>query len=621
LNQLLKRKFVSPAALMVTLAVALAACGSSNTSGSGSGNPFDPANFNPSWLSANVNNDGHAPSTPTGTVKIEGSTDLSAALDPQGEYETIGYTVERVFTRQLVSYAASSNLTTSETVVPDVATAMPDVSSDGKTYTFHLRSGVMWNTTPARAVTAQDFVLGLKRNCDPTLAPNGNPGYYEATIAGFKAFCTPFLGADPGESAAARAAYINGNSISGVTTPDSQTLVIKLTQPATDFVNIMALPFASAAPVEDLNYVPLTPGNPLYADGPYQVSNYNVGHELDLTPNPAWKASSDPIRHQYVAAIDIKLDLSGASADTQVQQDMQTGAADLAWNTVVPTSDISGLSNPHNAQYGAFPSAGITNPYLVFNVQSPNNGGALGNVKVRQALEYAIDKVAIGKIYGGADLNQPLNQVLAPGAQGYQQFNDYPTPNNQGDPAKCKSLLAAAGYPNGLTLKDYYRDNGNHPAVYQEVLSDFAKCGVTVKGTPISTGYYGSSGIGVTAPDDLKKGNWDITEPGWNPDWYGPTNARSIIPPLFDGALSFPGSDWGGYDNPAVDTLIDSALSANSASQASDLWHQVDQKIMSDAPFIPFQTQLTALFHSSRVHNALYNPFSSSYDLSQLWVS
>jgi len=618
---LLKQRFVGPAAVLTTLAIALAACGSSSTSGNGNGNQFDPANFNPSWLTGNVNATGSPPSSPTGTLKIEGSIDLSASGDPQGEYDTTGYQVERAYARQLVSYGASSNLLTAEQIVPDAATDTGTVSSDGKTYTYHIKSGVMWNTSPARQVTSQDFVRGFKRICDPTLAPNGNPGYYINTIVGFDTFCTPFTSADPNESAAARAAYINGNSISGITTPDSSTIVFQLKQPAVDFPNIVALPFASAAPVEDLNYVPLTAGNPIYSDGPYQVSNYVPTHEFDLTPNPAWKSSTDTIRHQYVAAVNVKMDLSGAAVDTQVQQDMETGAADLAWNTVVPTADIPSLSNPWNPQFGEFPSAGTTNPYLVFNVQSPNNGGALGNVKVRQALEYAIDKVAMGKIYGGPNLNQPLNQVLGPGAEGYQQFNDYSTNNNQGDPAKCKTLLAAAGYPNGLTLKDYYRDNGNHPAVYQEVLSDFSKCGVTVTGTPISTGYYGSKGIGVTGPNDLKQGNWDITEPGWVPDWFGPSNARAIIPPLFDGAVSFPGSDWGGYDDPAVDTLINQAQSATTLSAAASLWHQADQKIMSDAPFIPFQTQLNAIFHSKRVHNAIYVPFASEYDITQLWLS
>jgi len=609
----------------------LAACSSSAKKVSGGGtsntastlpvsnNLFDPTTFNPSWLATNVNGGG----TPVtgGTLKIEGSTDFSAALDPQGEYETIGYNVERVVDRQLVSYPTSTNIVTADTVVADAATSTGTVSSDGLTYTFHIRPGIMWNTSPPRAVTSQDFELGIERNCDPTLYPNGNPAYYTATIKGFADFCSAFEKMSPTSSAADRAAYINGHSVSGISTPDASTIVFTLTSPATDFVYILALPFASAAPVEDLKYVPLTPGNPIYSDGPMAVTSYSVGHSMTLTDNASWQQSTDPIRHQYLKEIDIKLDLSGAAAGTEVQQDMQAGTADLSLNTPPPTADISGFESPSwNPDFGAFPDPGITNPYLVFNVQSPNNGGALGNVAVRQALEYAIDKSAIGKIYGGPSLNQPLNQVIAPGAEGYVAFNDYPTPNDQGDPAKCSSMLAAAGVHN-LTLKDYYRDSGNHPAVFEEVQSDFKKCGVTVVGTPIPSGYYGSKGIGVTTPDGLKAGKWDITEPGWVPDWFGPGNGRAILPDLFDGAQNFPGSDWGGYDSSKVDALVNQALAATSQSAAAALWHQADQAVMADAPFVPFQTQLTPLYHSSRVHNAVFMPFCSLYDLAGIWVS
>jgi ABC-type transport system substrate-binding protein len=181
--------------------------------------------------------------------------------------------------------------------------------------------------------------------------------------------------------------------------------------------------------------------------------------------------------------------------------------------------------------------------------------------------------------------------------------------------------LKAAGYPNGLTLKDYYRNSGNHPAVFEEVQSDFAKCGVTTVGTPIATGYYGSSGIGVTSANGLKTGNWDITEPGWNPDWFGPENGRATLPDLMDGALDFPGSDWGGFDDPTVDSLVNQAESALTVSAASALWHQADLQVMKDAAIIPINTQLTPLFHSSRVHNAIYIPFSSQYDITQIWLS
>jgi len=620
-----RRGVVKRISVVAFAALGVAACGSAATNKPEPANLFDPSTFNTAnvpWLAANQN----AKGTPVlgGTLQIEGSTDLSAGADPQGEYETIAFTLERAYTRQLVSYAASTNLVTAETLVPDAAASMPTVSANGLTYTFKLRSGLMWNTSPPRPVTSQDFERGILRNCDPTLAPNGNPGYYISTIVGFKAFCVPFENSNPSESAAARAAFINAGmtSVSGIQTPDANTIVFTLTQPATDFDNIIALPFASAAPVEYLKYIPLTPGNVLYSDGPYYISTYNVGHEIILSRNAAWSQSSDPIRHQYVSQVDVKLDLAGAAASTEVQEDMQAGTADLEWNTIVPTSDIAGLESPSwNPDLGTFPTPGITNPYLVFNVQSPNNGGALGNVKVRQALEYAINKVAIGKIYGGASLNEPLNQVIAPGAEGYVPFDDYPTPNNEGNPGECKKLLKAAGYPNGLTLKDYYRNSGNHPAVFEEVQSDFAKCGVTTVGTPIATGYYGSSGIGVTSANGLKSGQWDITEPGWNPDWFGPENGRATLPDITDGALDFPGSDWGGFDDPTVDSLVNQAESALTVSAAAALWHQADEQVMKDAAMIPINTQLTPLFHSSRVHNAIYIPFSSQYDITQIWLS
>ncbi|MBV8445504.1 MAG: hypothetical protein JOZ92_06265, partial [Candidatus Dormibacteraeota bacterium] len=185
-------------------AIGVAACGGSS-SPSSSGNTlglFDPSSFNTSnvsWLSANVNNTGSPPSSPTGTVILVGdggnNSHPSAAWDWQGEYDTTGFEIARVASRQLVSYNASSDLTQSEALVPDIAQSLPTPTNNGLTYTFNLRTGsqaAMWNTSPPRPVTADDFIRGLKRNCDPDLAPNGNPGYYAATIQGFAAFCTPF---------------------------------------------------------------------------------------------------------------------------------------------------------------------------------------------------------------------------------------------------------------------------------------------------------------------------------------------------------------------------------------------------------------------------------------------
>ena len=639
------------AALLPIGALAVAACGSTSAGSSSVPTQFDPSSFDTSsvsWLAANNNDSGTPPTTPTGTLIMEGAenADPSANMDPNGEYDTIGYTIMRMIARQLVTYPASTNFATATSLVADAATEVPTtanggITDGGITYTFHIRTGMEWSDgTP---VTAQDFELGLKRTCEPELAPLGNPGYYEATIQGFASFCTGLENlAGPGSTAsspvpatgAQRQAYLDGTSISGISTPDSQTLVITLTQPATDFLNIMAMPFASAAPPSTETLIPETTGNPIWSDGPYEVSDYDPGHEIVLTPNPHWgdspsavSWSDDPVRHRYVAEVDVRMDLASSAAESQVQEDILAGTADLEWNTVVPVSSLGSLSNFSDLRFGSFPAPGSMNPYLVFNTLSPNNGGALGKVAVRQALEYAIDKVAMGKIYGGAAYNLPLNQVFGAGTEGYiPNYDPYPTANNQGDPAKCKSMLAAAGYPHGLTLKDYYRTDGKHPAIFEEVKTDFAACGVTVDGVGIASGnYYTTSGIASAGAGDLQKGSWDITEPGWEPDWFAqpsaPTNARSILPDIFDGSLSFPGTDWGDYNDPTTNADVTAALAAPTLSQANADWQKANEQVMKDAAFIPFQEQNNNIMRSTRVHNAIYFPFSTYYDPTQIWLS
>src|SRR5580700_9013157 len=125
-----RRSMVKRVSVVALGALGVAACGSAGTTKPVPANLFDPATFNTAnvpWLTANQNAKG-AP-VYGGTLQIEGSTDLSAAADPQGEYETIAFTLERAYTRQLVSYAASTNLTKAETLVPDAAASMPTVST------------------------------------------------------------------------------------------------------------------------------------------------------------------------------------------------------------------------------------------------------------------------------------------------------------------------------------------------------------------------------------------------------------------------------------------------------------------------------------------------------------
>ncbi|HEX6917886.1 MAG TPA: ABC transporter substrate-binding protein, partial [Phycicoccus sp.] len=127
-----------------------------------------------------------------GTLNMLGSGDVDY-MDPNVSYYSTGYTALRLWSRQLFTYPAVDGKAT--TAVPDLAEAMPTagngVSSDGKTYTITLRSGAKWDSSPARAVTAADFVRGVKRTCNPAQPFGGLPDY-ESLIAGFTEFCDGF---------------------------------------------------------------------------------------------------------------------------------------------------------------------------------------------------------------------------------------------------------------------------------------------------------------------------------------------------------------------------------------------------------------------------------------------
>ena len=189
-----------------------------------------------------------------------------------------------------------------------------------------------------------------------------------------------------------------------------------------------------------MEYDSYLPDSPQYrqhtiSDGPYQITSYTATKQVVLTRNPAWTQASDPLRHQYVNKIVIN---EGQSSATAAQQELQGGSADLSWDPAFPPSKIPAMQASHDPNFGIF-GGHITNPYLVFNMSA----GPAKNLALRQAIEYAINKVAIAKNYGGTALNPPLSTVIPPGNIGYSAVQPVPDAGNAGDPAKCKRCSPA----------------------------------------------------------------------------------------------------------------------------------------------------------------------------------
>ena len=426
-----------------------------------------------------------------------------------------------------------------------------------------------------------------------------------------KTYCDAYAKVPATATAAQLAAFQNSDTISGVSAPDSSTLMIKLGQPASDFLNIIAaLGFAYARPVEYDSYLPDSPQfrQHTLSDGPYAISSYTATKQVVFKKNPAWTQLSDPVRHQYVNEIVINEGLTSATALSRSRGRVRR--PDVGHCRTRPRSrPWKPARTPTSANYG-----GQENPYLVFDFQPCRTN----SLAVRQAIEYAINKVAIAKIYGGTKLNPILNGAIAPGNVGYTNYNYYPSPNSEGDPAKCKHCSPAGRTRTASPSPTAYRNAGNHPAVFTSVQSDLKACGITVKGSPQQQGPYYA--FIENAANSAKADQWDITEPGWVPDWAG-NNARSNVVPLFQTNCTNPTTNEGCYSNATTDNLIKQALAAPNEAAAAPLWAKAGQQVMKDAAIVPFTTQDVVLCAGTHVHNLIYNPLAEQYNVTQLWLS
>jgi peptide/nickel transport system substrate-binding protein len=549
-----------------------------------------------------------------GTLNMLGVGDVDY-MDPNVSYFTTGYMALRMWSRQLFTNPAVKDKTT--TTVPDLATEIPTaanggISADGKTYTIKIKQGAKWNTTPVRQVTAADEVRGVMRTCNPVQPFSGIPDFKDL-IAGYATFCDGF--AKAGSTAAAMASYMNKTALPGVVAKDDSTITFTLTHPAAFFTDMLTLPAFSPAPVEFNKYVPASAelaANTI-SDGPYKIDAYVATKSINFSRNPAWDAATDPVRKAYVD----KIVVNETQSQDSIQQQLQTStpSADMEWDTFPPPSQLPALIAKNDPLLTLGQTAS-TNPYVLFNTASPNNNKALGNVKVRQALSYAISRSNIIQVYGGPKVNPALSNVLpADIVGGETSFDLYPY-----NVAKAKQLLSEAGYPNGLTLKFLYRSaSQGSTKSYQTIQQDLSKAGIKVVGVPSPQADFYTKYLQI--PTVATRGVWDLSLAGWGADWYG-NAALSFFNPLFSGKPSFPpsGSNFGLYDSAATNQAITAAVNATTADQAKSLWAAADRRVMEDAAIFPVTNPFQPTYHASQVHNAVYLPSIQQIDPTNVWI-
>jgi len=588
---------------IAAVAMIVSACGGgSSGGGGGEGGPKGDTGFKK--ISANT---GGTPQK-GGTLNVLGTGDVDY-LDPNITYYTIGYSAARLYSRQLYSYPAELGKQTE--LRPDVATGDPDISDDGLTIKVTIKQGVKWNTNPPRQVTAEDAVRGLKVTCNPS-TPFGGQTNYAPFIVGFKDFCAGFAKVQPNASAIGK--YVEGTDLPGATVDpsDPQTIIFKLSQPATFFPNMLALPAFSPRAKEMNDYVPASAQEAQHtiSDGPYQVESYNPAKTLVFTRNPAWDASTDSLRKAYVD----KIVITETGNQDSITQQLQTStpSADLPFDSGPSSTDAVQLLNANHPNLNV-ESEIASNPYVLYNNESPNNNGALAKVQVRQAISYALNRANLIQVAGGPRLNPALTHVIPPQILGSKDFDLYPH-----DVAKAKSMLQAAGASNMKLVFLFRPESSTSQKMFQTIQNDLKAVGITVTGRGVPNADFYTKYL--FDPSKARKGVWDLSLAGWGPDWYG-NAALSFFGPLFDGRVLPPNSsNFGLFKSDKVNSLIDQATKAQDQDEALGLWGQADRAVMEEAAFYPIADPNEGLLHATQVHNDIYMPEFQTFDFANVWL-
>ena len=367
------------------LAVAVAACGGGGSKSTTSGQPTGNAKQG-------------------GTLTMVSAADVDNALDPGYSYYQYDFILDEALHRTLYSYKPTDTTQPS----PDLATGPAQVSDGGKTVTVKIKSGVKFSPPVNREVTTADVKYAMERDFMPRVG-NGYSNAYWGDIEGAKQF------------AAGKA-----DSISGIETPDDQTLVIHLTRPtAAVAIGAMALPGTAPVPKEYASKFDKgshsTYGQHLVTTGPYMVQNnssgkvtgYDPGHRIVMVRNPNWDKSTD-FRPAYLDKVVVEEgnDPTVGNRKVLTGQDMVANPVDMP----PPSAVLKQASNSYKSQLLGGTFTGRFR-YVALNTKVK----PFDNINVRKAVIAGIDKSAMQLAFGGPAVGDIPTHFLSPGLAGFDQ--------------------------------------------------------------------------------------------------------------------------------------------------------------------------------------------------------
>jgi peptide/nickel transport system substrate-binding protein len=485
--------------------------------------------------SSSKNSAGKNVTNSSGSTLVYARGGDSVKLDPAEVTDGESLIVGKQVLETLVNYKKDST-----DIEPSLAKSWK-ISPDGLTYTFDLQQGVK-------------FQDGTDFNADAVVKnfdrwANGNEAtfpYYKSQFGGYK-----------GEKTAV---------IKEVKAVDDHTVQFTLFRPQAPFLKNMAMtPFSISSPAAIEKYGDKYMEHPV-GTGPFTFQEWKRDDTITVVKNTNYWQKGLPKLDKVIFKV-IKDNSARLNA-------LQNGEVDLIDG--VNPSDVASVKADKNLQLFQRPSMNVG--YLGFNVEKK----PFNNVKVRQALSYAVDKAAIIKnFFDGTAI--PAKNPIPPSINGY---NDSITDYNF-DLAKAKKLLAEAGYPNGFSIDLWampvarpYMPNGQKVA--EAIQADFAKIGVKANIVTMEWGTY---------LEKLRVGTAPMYMLGWTGD---NGDADNFLYALLD-KDSINSNNYSRYANEEVHKLLIQAQTETDESKRNELYKKAQVLIHNDAPWIPLDYSVPQL--------------------------
>ncbi|MEU4229949.1 ABC transporter substrate-binding protein [Nonomuraea sp. NPDC026600] len=549
------RRSAALSGVAVTTVLALAACGggggAATTTGSGS--------------SAKAAATG-------GTVHFLVKADFSH-LDPARGWDGGVNNFFRLIYRGLTAFGAGPGAESTK-IVPDLATDTGKPSDGAKTWTFTLKDDLFFEDgTP---INSEAVKFGASRGFDPE-AGIGSP-YAKLLLDAPKDYKGPYLSGD----------------LDTIETPDAKTIVFHLKKPFADFPSALAM----------ANFTPFPKGTgaaaafdtkPI-ASGPYKLASYQRGSSLKLVRNPQWKATTDTVRAAKPDAWEWTFGLDPATIDERMLAG-QGADADAVGGTI-QAATVARVQTPQLKARSLSGLNGCTTYMGLNTTKKP-----LDDVRVRQAINYAINKDTVVAGMGGTSLAAKGTSIQPPTVAGRVDYDPYPT-----DVEAARKLLAEAGQADGFTLTLDTRPDAKMSAVAVAIQEALKAVKIEVKINNIDTSTYYEV-IGTPAQQH------DAAVTGWCPDW---ASGATFLPPLFDGRnITDKGNaNLAQINDKAINARIDEIAAMPDVTAANAAYGELDKQIMKLAPIVPLAYEKYVLVSGANIAGAYQSAsFSGGIDL------